>query len=78
MNCYAVKKWNNYAIITMGKCNVKRESFIIMPWHTAGLGAISVKDTRVLGLPERAQKDSPVKTEVFQGAIKIWREANLP
>lgn len=38
----------------------------------------SVKDTRVLGPPQRAQKNSPAKPRVFQGTFKLWREANSP
>ena len=37
-----------------------------------------VKDTRVLGPPQRAQKNSPAKPRVFQGTFKLWREANSP
>ena len=38
----------------------------------------SVKDTRVLGPPQRAQRNSPAKPQVFQGTFKLWREANSP
>ena len=31
-----------------------------------------MKDTRVLGPPQRAQKNSPAKPQVFQGTFKIW------
>ncbi len=32
----------------------------------------SVKDTHVLGLPQRAQENNPAKLQVFRGAFKLW------
>ena len=43
-----------------------------------GRWGLSVKDTRVLGPPQRAQRNSPAKPQVFQGTFKLWREANSP
>ncbi len=34
---------------------------------------INVKDLRVIGFAERAQKNNPAKQPVFQGTVKIWK-----
>lgn len=41
-------------------------------------GIFSLKDTRVLGPPQRVQKDSSAEPQVFQGTFKLWRDANSP